>query len=152
MKHLMTVRRAGLDDVKAVASLFNEYRIFYRQPSDSGGAESYIAERLERNESVIFIVVDEPSGRTIGFTQLYPSFSSISMRRTWILNDLFVAEDQRGRGAAQRLLDRAKAHAIETDAKGLALSTATDNVAAQRLYERNGYLRETAFYDYFLTV
>ena len=64
----------------------------------------------------------------IGFTQLYPSFSSISMRRIWILNDLFVAEDRRGRGAAQRLLDAAKAYAVETNAKGLALSTAVETL------------------------
>jgi len=39
------VRRAEASDAKAVAALFNEYRIFYRQSSDLQGAESYIAER-----------------------------------------------------------------------------------------------------------
>jgi ribosomal protein S18 acetylase RimI-like enzyme len=148
----MKVRRADVSDAKAVAALFNEYRMFYRQTSDLHGAESYIAERLEHRESVIFVAEEVSSGRMIGFTQLYPSFSSISMRRVWILNDLFVAEDRRGRGAAQRLLDSAKAHAVETNAKGLALSTAVDNVTAQRLYDRNGYVRETEFYDYYLTL
>ncbi|WP_309123000.1 GNAT family N-acetyltransferase [Paenibacillus sp.] len=152
MSEDIVVRQAGLADVEDVAVLFDEYRQFYRQSSDLAGAAAYLTERLERKESAIFLASDAKNGRILGFTQLYPTFSSISMKRVWILNDLFVSEEQRGRGAAQRLLDRAKAHAAETGAKGLALSTAVDNAVAQRLYERNGYVRETEFIDYFLSI
>jgi len=152
MKDDVIVRQAGPDDLNETAVLFNEYRKFYRQPSDLDGAAAYLRERFDRQESVIFVAEDVSTCRMVGFTQLYPSFSSISMRRVWILNDLFVSEPDRGRGVAQRLLDRAKALAVETNAKGLSLSTAADNVAAQRLYERNGFVRDTDFYDYFLTL
>ncbi|TLS52227.1 GNAT family N-acetyltransferase [Paenibacillus antri] len=148
----VVVRQADLADVEDAAVLFDEYRQFYRQSSDLAGAVAYLTERLERKESSIFLASDAKSGRILGFTQLYPSFSSISMKRVWILNDLFVTAEHRGRGAAQRLLERAKAHAAETGAKGLALSTAVDNAVAQRLYERNGYVRETEFIDYFLSI
>ncbi|MGW8957668.1 GNAT family N-acetyltransferase [Paenibacillus sp. NPDC055715] len=70
------------------------------------------------------------SERCLGFTQLYPSFSSVSMKRTWILNDLYVQEEARKQGIAQALLDKAKLHAIQSNAKSLELQTAPDNTNA----------------------
>ena len=68
--------------------------MFYRQDSDLEGAKVFLRNRMERKESVIFVAVED--GEYIGFTQLYPSFSSISMKELWILNDLFVQAAKRG--------------------------------------------------------
>ena len=138
------------NEVGLVAPLFDQYRVFYRQPSDPALAQAFIAERVANRESVIFLALrdDEP----VGFTQLYPSFSSVSARRTWILNDLYVVPSCRGQGVGSALLERARAHALETGAKGLGLQTAVDNHNAQRLYEALGYRREEGFYSYFLAV
>lgn len=152
MSNLLEASEATLENLDQIAVLFNEYRIFYKQPSDIEKATGFLRERIENNESVIFIVTDPELGKVIGFTQLYPSFSSISMRRSWILNDLYVLEEFRGRGAAQQLLDAAQEYANSTCAKGLALSTAVDNIVAQRIYERNGYQRDNEFYSYYLTL
>jgi GNAT superfamily N-acetyltransferase len=95
---------------------------------------------------VIFAVVE--AGRALGFTQLYPAFSSVSMRPVWILNDLYVAEDARRRGVGAQLLRAARDHAMKTGAARLALSTAVTNTQAQALYERDGWRRDTAFYHY----
>ena len=86
----------------------------------------------------------------LGFTQMYPSFSSVSMQRNWILNDLFVIPEKRKQGVATALLEKAKEFAMETKAKGLRLSTGMDNHLAQRFYERLGYKRDEAFYHYYL--
>jgi GNAT superfamily N-acetyltransferase len=102
------------------------------------------------NESVIFVAQNQ-QGQAIGFTQLYPAFSSVSARRIWILNDLFVTPGARGNGVARQLLDMAKNHAVATGAKRLALSTARDN-PAQKLYESVGYERDNLFYHYSLTL
>lgn len=138
------------NEVGLVAPLFDQYRVFYRQPSDPALAQAFIAERVANRESVIFLALrdDEP----VGFTQLYPSFSSVSARRTWILNDLYVVPSCRGQGVGSALLERARAHAQETGAKGLGLQTAVDNLNAQRLYEALGYRRSEGFYSYFLAV
>ena len=135
-----------LEQVELVAPLFDAYRQFYGQPPDLDGARRFLAERLGRGESVIFAVVE--GGRALGFTQLYPSFSSVSMRPIWILNDLFVAEDARRRGVGARLLRAARDHALRTGAARLALSTAVTNTKAQALYERDGWRRDTAFLHY----
>lgn len=147
----ITIKKAAPDDVEDIAPLFDQYRIFYEQPSDLDGARCYLQERLERGESVVFLAYDE-QGTPVGFAQLYPTFSSISMRPTWIFYDLFVRADHRRRGIGWQLLDAACELAIDTEAEMINLSTAVDNVNAQRLYEAFGYVRDDKFfyYDYVL--
>ena len=138
--------RVTAEQVELVAPLFDSYRQFYGQAPDLDGARRFLAERLGRDESVIFAVVE--GGKPLGFTQLYASFSSVSMRPILILNDLFVAEESRREGVGARLLRAARDHALRTGAARLALATAVTNAKAQALYERDGWKRDTAFCHY----
>jgi len=147
-----TIVQATKEDMEEVIILFDQYRIFYGQDSDTINARIYITDRFDNNDSVILLARDTAEGDPIGFVQLYPSFSSISMRKMWILNDLFVIEKYRRQGVAQSLLDAATNVARITKAKGIELSTASDNVNAQRLYERNGFSRDEVYYHYSLEV
>jgi len=146
----MLVRRAGLADLDDLAPLFDGYRQFYGQRSDLAGARAFLAERLRRDESVIFVAYADESA--LGFTQLYPSFSSVSVKRLWILNDLFVSPAARRGGVGRRLLERAREWAVETDAKGLTLTTALTNTAARSLYESCGWRLDDEFAHYQLLV
>lgn len=152
MNHTLVASKATIDDLEELVLLFNAYRNFYNQESDMEKARSFLSDRFKHDDSVIFVVKDVQLNQTIGFTQLYPSFSSISMQRSWILNDLYVAEESRGRGAAQVLLDTAREYAKQTNAKGLSLSTALHNETAQKIYERNGYKKDEAYFHYFLSL
>ena len=145
------VMRAAVDDIETVAPLFDAYRQFYQQPSDLDGARAFLTERLERGESVIFLALLD-DGTPAGFTQLYPIFSSTTMQRAWLLNDLFVAPAARRGGVGRALLERAHAFARETNSKELMLQTAVDNFPAQRLYESLGWQRDNDFYVYMLSV
>ncbi|WP_245699772.1 GNAT family N-acetyltransferase [Paenibacillus glacialis] len=142
--------QATIEDMEEVILLFDQYRIFYGQDSDTINARIFISDRFDNNDSVILLARDTTEGAPIGFVQMYPSFSSISMRKIWILNDLFVIEKYRRQGVAQSLLDAATNVARITKAKGIELSTASDNVNAQRLYERNGFRRDEVYYYYSL--
>lgn len=141
---------AELHHLDLLAPLFDGYRQFYEKPSDLDGARRFLSERLANHQSVIFLALQNEIG--LGFTLLYPSFSSVSMKRLWILNDLFVAPAGRRQGVASALLERAREHAIETGAKGLMLETAIDNFSAQRLYSSLGWVREDQFYVYNLSI
>ncbi|WP_234410612.1 GNAT family N-acetyltransferase [Caldalkalibacillus mannanilyticus] len=152
MDNPLIVRQATIEDLEEVAILFNEYRIFYKQKSDLEGARQFLFERFEHCESILFIATDTELNRQVGFAQLYPSFSSVSMERSWILNDLYVALEYRRRGVAQLLLDSVKSFAKKTKAKGIGLSTAIDNERAQRIYERNGYKKDEKFFHYYLNL
>ncbi|MCM3785048.1 GNAT family N-acetyltransferase [Neobacillus mesonae] len=146
----MNIYLAEIADLEGVSNLFNLYRMFYDQASDLEGARNYIQQRLESKDSAIFVVKD--GQKYVGFTQLYPTFSSISMRRAWILNDLYVDADARKQGIGEMLLSKAKEYAIETGAKSIALETAPDNDSAQRLYEKHGYVKDSKYFHYELSL
>ncbi len=146
----MEIYRATSEDLEGVSYLFDKYRIFYQQTSDLEGAKTYIKNRLENKDSIIFVVKDKQD--YLGFTQLYPTFSSISMKKAWILNDLYVDAETRNQGIGEMLLHKAKEFAVETGAKSISLETAPDNYTAQRLYEKNGYKKDSSFYQYDLTL
>lgn len=149
MPNEFSITRATLGDLDALAPLFDGYRVFYGKPSDIATARAFLQERLGNDESVIFLARGA-DGSALGFTQLYPCFSSVSARRLWILNDLFVSPDARRRGVAKALLQRAHEHGTETGVVRLVLQTAHDNARAQALYESLGWLREDGMYEYTL--
>ncbi|HHL31023.1 MAG TPA: GNAT family N-acetyltransferase [Oceanospirillales bacterium] len=146
----MTIEQAQSKDLIHIAALFDAYRVFYQQASDLQLALQFIQQRYDLNESVIFYAQDE-HGNYVGFTQLYPSFSSVSAKRSWILNDLYVSKEYRSSGIGTLLLNKAKEFAIATQAKGIALETAASNIRAQKLYESLGYHKDTEI-SYFLNV
>lgn len=151
MKHSISVDRATLTDIKGISNLFNQYRVFYQQLSDLTLAIQFLSDRVQKDESVIFYAKNQDN-EYLGFTQLYPSFSSVSAKRLWILNDLFVSQNARRLGVGKMLLNRAKEFALETNAKGIALETDITNVNAQGLYESLGYIKNTEHFYYFLEV
>ncbi len=140
-------RLATIEDLDAVAPLFDAYRQFYQRPADLPLARRYLQDRLQRQESVIFVAV-APGGRIVGFTQLYPTFCSVRAAPTFVLYDLFVAPEARGSGAGRALMDAAEAHAAGSGAARLELSTAKTNTVAQKLYESQGWQRDEAFFVY----
>ena len=141
---------AGPSHVEEIVPLFLGYLEFYRQTAQPDTARTFLRERLERDESKIFLAMLKDEA--VGFVQLYPTFASLAMKRSWVLYDLFVKPSARKRGVAKALMERAKRLAIETAAEGLVLETATDNLPAQRLYEQLGWTRDDAFYRYFRKV
>lgn len=139
-------RLAQADDLDAVAALFDGYRQFYGRAPDLAGATDFIGERLGRGDSMIIVAV--AADRVIGFAQLYPSFTSVGMDRLMILNDLFVDPGHRKLGAARALLAAATEWAEHAGAVRMTLKTQTGNLAAQRLYESTGWVRDDQFHTY----
>jgi ribosomal protein S18 acetylase RimI-like enzyme len=144
----MQVTLASLKHLDEVSRLFEQYRVFYNQSSDLDAATKFLQERFQNQDSTVFIASE--CDRVVGFIQLYPSFSSVSMKRVWILNDLFVDESYRKQGIAKLLMSAAEQFARETGAVRLALSTQISNVAAQALYESLGYIKDKDFDHYAL--
>lgn len=142
----MNIFQAQPQDVDKILPLYLGYRHFYQVEAQPAQARDFILKRLELNESVIFFA--EIDGQPVGFAQLYPLFCSLEMKRIWLLYDLFVDAKSRKYGVAQKLIERAEQLAAETDSAFIMLSTATDNVPAQALYERNGFVRDTDFFVY----
>jgi ribosomal protein S18 acetylase RimI-like enzyme len=148
----MKIKRIEATEYAEVASLFDQYRVFYRQASDPKLAESFIRQRLENRESVIFLAYTEENNRQVpaGFTQLYPLFSSVRVQKDWILNDLYVEEAFRKTGIGRQLIQTALSFAREQQASQLQLETATDNLTAQSLYEAMGFRQQSPSGDCYI--
>ena len=147
----LTIRRAVITDLDLAVPLFDAYRQFYRKPADAVLARRFLLERLQNRDSVILLASDS-TGSAMGFTQLYPSFSSVSAARIFILNDLFVVPKARRSGLGRQLLSAAKDFGQKEGAVGLTLSTEVTNEAAQGLYESEGWVRQRDFYTYQLAL
>ena len=144
--HSISVRQAVLSDLAVLAPLFDGYRQFYGRAPDVAAAESFLRERFNHGESVVFLAQAE--GAPVGFTQLYPSFSSVSLARTFVLNDLFVVPSYRRTGVGSALLRAAVEYARSLGAIRVTLNTDKANASAQAVYEVQGWKRDQEFYVY----
>ena len=142
----MKITQATIENLEQLLPLFEGYRKFYKQASNTEASSKFLSNRLNKKDSVIFISYDNNENAQ-GFTQLYPSFSSVSMQRTYILNDLFVHPDYRGKGISEALMNHAKKFALKENSKGITLETSIDN-PAQKLYERLGWKKDTDVFHY----
>jgi len=134
----MTIRDANKNDLEQLTILFNQYRLFYRKTEDLEGAGKFLEERINQNDSEIFVAENE-SAELIGFVQLYPLFSSTRMKKYWLLNDLFVHENSRGLGASKLLIERSKQLVRDSAACGMYLETEKNNAIGNSLYPSAGF-------------
>lgn len=146
--NMMNSRKATKQDLPALAELFDQYRVFYHKTSDIPGAIAFLEERMNAEDSEIF--VSEKDGVLNGFTQLYPIFSSTRMQRYWLLNDLYVHEDHRGNGYSKALIKAAQEHCKQTKACGILLETGKSNTIGNSLYPSCGFERydDVNFYEW----
>ncbi|MBM3590811.1 MAG: GNAT family N-acetyltransferase [Alphaproteobacteria bacterium] len=141
----------NLELLDEASFLFNEYRKFYNQKSDIKKSTSFLRDRINNNESEIFLCFDEQN-QAIGFMQLYKSFSSVGLRKIYILNDLYVDEKHRGKGVGRFLIDEANKFAAKNQITKITLTTAKTNKVAQNLYETEGYVRDNEYFVYNLEI
>lgn len=143
---MITIIKAKEKHIPILIPLLDKYRIFYGQNSDQEGAKIFLEARIKNKDSIIFIAFYDST--PAGFTQLYSSFSTVSLKPIFILNDLYVYNEFRKKGIGEVLLNSAKDYCILSDYKGLALETAINN-PAQKLYERLGWKKTTSSLYYF---
>ncbi|RQO47570.1 GNAT family N-acetyltransferase [Variovorax sp. KBW07] len=141
-----SVRQAVLADLEELAALFDQYRQFQGRASDVAAARSFLRERFNHGESVVFICHDGDA--PVGFAQLYPSFSSVSLSRVFVVNDLFVHASGRRKGVASMLLAAIESYAWSFGSARVTLNVARGNESAQRLYEARGWKQDDQFFMY----
>ncbi|MBQ0140246.1 MAG: GNAT family N-acetyltransferase [Kurthia sp.] len=142
----MEVYYATDKELEQIVPLFTDYLKFYGRTPEYEDIVKFLGKRL-RNEESIFLYVRYKEN-VIGFIQLYPSFSSLSLKRSYILNDLYVAPEYRKLGAAQALMEEAFAFCQQAGAVYVSLETHPDNISAQKLYEKIGMSRDDEFWHY----
>ena len=145
----MHIIKAELQHIPDLIPLFDGYRMFYKQASDYINAKTFLTARIKNKQSVIYIAYDDENA--VGFTQLYPLFSSVTMQPMYVLNDLFIEDNYRNQGIGKLLIDHAKKLCYEGNYKGMAIQTASDN-PAQHLYERLGFEKDPDLHFFWRTI
>ncbi|KFE57310.1 GNAT family N-acetyltransferase [Pseudomonas syringae] len=149
----MRIIKATLEHLDLLAPLFIKYREFYGELPYPDSSREFLEKRLTRDESVIYLAMPiDDDKKVLGFCQLYPSYSSLSLKRVWILNDIYVAEDARRQLVADRLMRAAKKMAKDTQAVRMRVSTSANNQVAQKVYESIGFREDTQFKNYVLPI
>ena len=146
---MISIQKFDNQDIGDLAQVFDLYRIFYQKESDIKGAEQFLKARMKNNESVIYIALDNEKNKIVGFVQLYPLFSSTRMQKLWLLNDLYVIETYRSKGISKMLIDAGKNLCKDTNACGLMLETAKDNIIGNQLYPATDFVLDTEHNFYF---
>jgi ribosomal protein S18 acetylase RimI-like enzyme len=145
----MPIQAATAADLDELAALFAGYLTFYEVAKPLTAVRDFLAARLRCGDSTLLLARDD-QGVACGFVQLYPFYSSLALEPAWLLSDLYVSEAARRQGVGEALMNAARAHAEASGACGLQLETAKSNLPGQALYERLGYIRDQAFYTYWL--
>ena len=148
MINTVQIREAKLSDLENLSDLFNSYRMFYGKKSDLKVANEFLRSRIENKDSKIFVC--DLNNELSGFVQLYPIFSSTRVSRYWLLNDLFVDIEKRGKGYSKLLIDRSKELVIESKACGMMLETEKSNDIGNMLYPSTGFKKNklSNFYEW----
>ncbi|MEZ8283443.1 GNAT family N-acetyltransferase [Vibrio splendidus] len=149
----MEFHKAKLEDIEQLSRLFHSYRQLSVSLDNSfslSDSTKWIEDRLSEDNAVFLIAESEQE--ILGFVTLYQGFSSISLSKYWILNDLFVSKDARGLGLGRSLMEQAEMYASATKSKGIELETSKDNLLAQSLYKDLGYIENERYKSYFKKV
>lgn len=142
---MVQIRKATINDIDQLTGLVEQYRAFYKQEPNPN-TKQYLIDRISTGESVVFVAEDQEA--LVGFTQCYPTFSTVSLSHIWLLNDLFVDPNYRGKHIADQLMQTAEAGAKEAGATRIWLRTAHTNTPAQALYEGRGWVQDEVFRRY----
>ncbi len=145
----MKVREIKNTDLEQLAELFDGYRVFYKKDSNLNGAKDFLGERIRNEDSKIY-VCEINEGKLVGFVQLYPLFSSTRMQKLWLLNDLFVKPEFRGKRISIKLINRAKKLVKDSAACAMFLETGKSNLIGNNLYPKTGFKlnQSSNFYEW----
>jgi len=140
-------------DLPDLLPLMRGYCDFYEvDPSDDALLAMSRELIADPDKEGLQLIARTEDGRAVGFATIFWTWSTLSASRIGVMNDIFVAADARGSGAAARLIEGCADRCRGRGVTQLGWTTAHDNVRAQTLYDRVGAQRDERWLDYSLTV
>lgn len=146
----MRIIPASLEHLDHLLPMFVRYRELYGAMPQLEASKDFLLERLNNKEAIILLAIENDT--MLGFCLIYPSFSSVSLRPIWIINDMYVAEEARRKYVANQLLQAIAEQARANNVVRLRVSILASNDIAQRLYESADFIEDKLFRNYILPI
>ena len=136
----MAIREATEADLAALMPLLREYCTFYESDPAAEGLETALRAAISAPQDVAFLLVStrEDSDEVVGFSNCQWKWSTLRGKRVVLLDDLFVAENARGAGHADALIETTAEVARSHGAPVVIWYTQATNRRAQGVYNRVG--------------
>jgi ribosomal protein S18 acetylase RimI-like enzyme len=148
---VIEISRVGETDLPELLPLVRGYCDFYEvTPADEELLALSRALIADPERDGVQLIARR-GGEAVGFATIYWSWATTIASRIGVMNDLFVAPEARGSGAAEELIQACVDECRQHGAAELTWQTATDNDRAQRVYDRVGAQR-SQWVDYSLSV
>lgn len=143
------IRTSKQEDNSQLLEIMNQYIVdFYKRPKPAEEELRGLIQFLHDSPSSGKQFVAEKDGKLLGFATLYFTFSTLRVKRSAILNDLFIVPEARGQKLGEKLFQACLSYTRDNDFTHMTWETARDNVAAQSLYEKmGGQLSEWLVYE-----
>ncbi len=138
MENVLQVRKLTEKYIDKLVDVVDEYREFCGFSRSYKETKEFLLYLLVEKKSTTFIAINSDD-EVMGFINLYPSYSTLALRKIWILNDLAVSTKFRRLGVAQLLIKQGLLFAQETGAIRVELKTEKSNLGAQKLYSEIGF-------------
>lgn len=130
------IRRAVAGDRARLTKLVRAYIDFYKEPQPGDERLDKLLAVLAERPEVGVQFVAEKDGELHGFATVYLSYDTVAARRVAVMNDLFVAPDDRNVGLGRALMRECHGFARANGCAVLSWITAQDNARAQALYDK----------------
>ncbi|EJR57973.1 N-acetyltransferase family protein [Bacillus zanthoxyli] len=127
---------ANYDDRETVINLIRMYMEFYEKPVHEKSSLDTLVNTIIKNKDLGLFYVCTVNKEPVGFATLYTTFSTLSMGRAMILNDLFVIPDYRKLGVGDMLFNTCKKYVQDNNYAYMEWVTAKDNIVAQNFYKK----------------
>jgi ribosomal protein S18 acetylase RimI-like enzyme len=142
----INVRQLQVGDESKWQELYFDYLKFYEtSPSDVNS--ELLWDRLTNSDPQIQALVAESNGVVIGIAHFHYQLSTWSDSSHCYLEDLYVAEDARGKGAAKALIQQVQELAIKQGCTELFWITKESNSSARKLYDQVANLSDFVRYE-----
>ena len=144
----MAIRSATEHDLAALMPLLRAYCHFYGTAPEDSGLERMVRALISSTDGEGFLLVaEDESDEVIGFAACGWKWSSLRAARIVVLEDLFMAEQARGRGYADALIEATADVARRHGSPAVTWLTKEDNRRARAVYDRVGG-RSEPFVEY----
>jgi ribosomal protein S18 acetylase RimI-like enzyme len=129
-------RRAGPDDAEAVAKLLHDFNTEFDAPTPGTAMLTKRLQSLLAGPSTIAYLAGEPA---VGVALVTLRSNVWYDGPVALLDELYVAPEQRGRGLGAAMIGLLMAEAKENGISAIEINVDAGDVDAQRFYERHGF-------------